>query len=86
VMEAMAVGLPVICSVIGGTADMISDGIDGMLVGQQDVDAIAAALRALVTDPARRQRIGTAARTRAVAQFDARVTARALLDALGIGR
>lgn len=84
VMEAMAVGLPVICSRIGGTADMITDGVDGLLVAQQDVSAIGNALRKLVEDPALRRRIGEAARTRAVAQFDARATARQLLSSLDL--
>jgi colanic acid/amylovoran biosynthesis glycosyltransferase len=83
VMEAMSVGLPVICSQIGGTGDMISDGIDGLLVPQTDEAAIAAALRTLLTDPARRASIGQAARARALRQFDARVTARAFQAALG---
>jgi colanic acid/amylovoran biosynthesis glycosyltransferase len=84
VMEAMAVGLPVICSQIGGTGDMITDGVDGFLVPQADETAIAVALRALVTDPALRTRIGQAARARAIAQFDARATARAFRKALGL--
>ncbi|MBL9049171.1 MAG: glycosyltransferase [Tabrizicola sp.] len=84
VMEAMAVGLPVICSRIGGTGDMITDDVDGLLVGQQDVTAIADALRRLVSDAGLRNRIGSAARERALVQFDARVMARALLGELGI--
>lgn len=84
VMEAMAVGLPVICSEIGGTADMITDGVDGLLVAQQDVSAIAEALRKLVDDPALRRHIGEAARARAVAEFDARATARQLLGSLDL--
>lgn len=72
VMEAMACGLPVICSRIGGTGDMIADGQDGILVPQQDVAAIAAALARLVSDPDLRQQIGQAARTTALARFDYR--------------
>lgn len=74
VMEAMACGLPVICSRIGGTADMIDDGQDGLLVPQQDEAAIAAALAAL-DDPALRSRLGAAARARAIRQFDYRARA-----------
>ncbi|MCC7322157.1 MAG: glycosyltransferase family 4 protein [Rubellimicrobium sp.] len=78
VMEAMACGLPVVCSRIGGTGDMIADGVDGFLVPQQDEAAIAAVLRDLAGDPALRARIGAAARARAVATFDHRVQAAAL--------
>jgi glycosyltransferase involved in cell wall biosynthesis len=82
VMEAMACGAPVICSRIGGTADMIVDGEDGFLTPQQDVDAIATALERLARDPALRARIGAAARAAALARFDYRAKARALCDAL----
>lgn len=75
VMEAMACGLPPICSIIGGTADMITDGVDGFLVPQEDVAAIAAATRTLATDPARRTEMGAAARETATKIFDHRANA-----------
>ena len=78
VMEAMATGLPVICSRIGGTADMIDHDTDGLLVGQQDEDDIHTAARRLATDPALRARLGAAARDRALRQFDYRAQARRL--------
>jgi glycosyltransferase involved in cell wall biosynthesis len=86
VMEAMSCGLPVICSRIGGTADMIEDGRDGLLVPQRDESAIAAALEALWRDPDLRARLGAAARARAVAQFDSAARAaelRALIHRAG---
>lgn len=79
VMEAMACGLPPVCSMIGGTPDMIEDGVDGFLVPQEDVAAIAGAVRQLATDPDRRAAMGAAARATAVRLFDHRVNARALL-------
>jgi glycosyltransferase involved in cell wall biosynthesis len=82
VMEAMAAGVPAVCSVIGGTPEMISDGVDGMLVAQEDVDGLASAIRRLHDDEAFRQRLGTAARQRAVEQFDSKATARKLLTAI----
>ena len=75
VMEAMACGLPVICSRIGGTADMIEDGKDGLLVAQQDVDGLERAARILATDPLERERLARAARQTACRKFDYRVTA-----------
>jgi glycosyltransferase involved in cell wall biosynthesis len=75
VMEAMAMGVPVIVSRIGGTPDMIVDGVDGILVRQEDVAAIAGAIRRLASDPAAAQAMGAAARRSAVERFDYRVNA-----------
>ncbi len=80
VMEAMSCGLPAVCSIIGGTPDMIEDGVDGFLVPQEDTEAIAAATRQLASDPARRHAMGKAARAAAQAKFDYRSTAKALYD------
>lgn len=82
VMEAMACGVPVICSRIGGTADMIEDGADGLLVEQGDVDGVAAALRALAREDGLRARLAHAARARAERDFDHRAKARALRRAI----
>ena len=75
VMEAMSCALPVVCSVIGGTRDMINHGQDGFLVPQEDVDAIAACIRQLIFDPELALRIGKAARSRAVQIFDSHALA-----------
>jgi glycosyltransferase involved in cell wall biosynthesis len=79
VMEAMACGLPVISSRIGGTPDMIDNGHDGLLVEQQDVSAIAAALRQLCQSPHEAARIGAAARETALRLFDDKTNAARLL-------
>ncbi len=83
VMEAMACGLPVVVSIIGGTPDMIADGVDGLLIPQQDEPKLADAFIRLARDPEERRRLGRAARARAVSAFDARQTARRLLEAIG---
>lgn len=82
VMEAMASGLPVVASVIGGVPDMITDGEDGLLTPQADVPALTAAITRLARDVELRDRLGRAARARAARQFDSRVIAGRLLDAL----
>ena len=82
VMEAMACGLPVICSRIGGTGAMIEDGVDGLLVAQRDVGSILAALRRLAVEPGFRAEIGAAARRSALARFDYRVKAGQLRAAI----
>ena len=86
VMEAMACGLPVICSQIGGTGDMIRDEIDGFLVPQGDVDAIADRLLRLHSDREFAGQIGRAARLTALASFDHQRNARLLLDRIGESR
>jgi glycosyltransferase involved in cell wall biosynthesis len=82
VMEAMACGLPVVASIIGGTPDMITHGVDGLLVRQGEEQGLADALVQLAQDPEQRRRLGQAARERAVRTFDARQTARRLLEAI----
>ena len=75
VMEAMACSLPVVCSIIGGTSDMIVDGETGFLVPQMDVAAIADRLLALARDLPLRARIGSAARQHAEQVFDCKALA-----------
>jgi glycosyltransferase involved in cell wall biosynthesis len=75
----MATGVPVICSIIGGTPDMIDDGVDGLLVAQEDEAGLAAAMRRLYDDTAFQNELGRAARQRAERQFDATRRAEALL-------
>jgi glycosyltransferase involved in cell wall biosynthesis len=65
VIEAMAAGRPVIASRAGGIAEIIEHGVSGILVEPADVDALGAALRRLIDDPAERRRVGTAAQLRA---------------------
>ena len=69
-MEAMAMGRPVIASRIGGLSDIVADGESGILVPPGDVEALSAAIQSLLADPARRKRMGMAAKQRIV-QFQA---------------
>jgi phosphatidylinositol alpha-mannosyltransferase len=63
--EAMAVGLPVVCSDIGGYRDVVRDGTDGLLVPPRDPEALAEALAGLLDNPARLASMGQAAATAA---------------------
>jgi glycosyltransferase involved in cell wall biosynthesis len=81
-MEAMASGLPVVCSIIGSTPEMVSHGVEGFLVPQRDEPALAAAIRQLAEDPERRRRMGEAARARMERGDDCHRTARRLLEAI----
>lgn len=78
VMEAMSCALPPVCSIIGGTVDMIEDGVDGYLVPQEDVSAIADATRKLVMNPALGDAMGLRARQSALKLFDHNTNAMAL--------
>ncbi len=69
-LEAIAIGLPVVsfdCPT--GPRDIVGDGHGGVLVPAEDVDGLAAALEALIGDPARRRALAEASRRRA-ADFD----------------
>jgi len=56
--EAFAAGTPVVASDIAGYADVVTDGVDGVLVPRGDPSALAETLRDLALDPARRERLG----------------------------
>jgi glycosyltransferase involved in cell wall biosynthesis len=73
VVEAMAAGNPVVATDVGGTADAIRDGESGVLVPAGAAAPLAAAIGALLDDPARAARMGTAARQRALFEFQADV-------------
>ncbi|MEI9941321.1 MAG: glycosyltransferase family 4 protein [Pseudomonadota bacterium] len=79
-MEALASGLPVVTTRVGGIPDIIQDGKTGHLVDADDGDALAAALKGLCDDPARRREMSIASRAAAVARFDGRENARRLFE------
>lgn len=66
----MAAGLPIITSRVGQNAEYIEHGVSGWLVEPGDVDGLTNALRALLTDNARAQALGQAARQRLWEHFD----------------
>lgn len=75
VMEAMSIGIPVICSIIGGTPEMIRHEETGFLFAQGDEAALADILGHLAEDPALRQRVGRAGQAHAHAHFLTSVSA-----------
>jgi len=71
-IEAMALGRPVIAPRLGGPCEIVADGETGLLVPPRDPDALAAAIIELVGAPARRAAMGRAARARVDRVFDIR--------------
>ena len=69
-LEAMANGLCVVASDVGGIPEMVEDGRSGLLVPPDDPDALGAALRRVLSDKALRAALGTAARERVLERFD----------------
>ena len=70
VIEAMALGRPVVGTRIGGTPEQIADGETGLLVPPGDPAAMAEALRRLLADADLRARMGAAGRQRFLARFE----------------
>ena len=68
-MEALAVGLPVVATAVGGVAEQMHDGVDALLVPPGDPAALADALQRVVQDPQLRARLAAAAAARAP-EFD----------------
>ena len=64
-MEALALGLPVVATNVGGVAEEMHDGVDALLVRPSDPPALADALERVVTDPALRDQLGAASFARA---------------------
>jgi glycosyltransferase involved in cell wall biosynthesis len=70
VLEAMAAGVAVIASAVGGVPELVTDGETGLLVPAGDRAALSAALRRLLTDDGLRRTMGAAGHARARELFD----------------
>jgi glycosyltransferase involved in cell wall biosynthesis len=62
VLEGMASGLPLVATAVGEVPTVVKDDRTGVSVPSDDVEALAAAIAELLRDPARRRRLGAAAR------------------------
>lgn len=69
VLEAMAAGLPIVASGVGGILELIDDGRTGMLVPPGEAGPLAGALCRLIADPPLAARLGDAARAQAHAGY-----------------
>jgi glycosyltransferase involved in cell wall biosynthesis len=69
VLEAMAAGLPIVATAVGGTPEVVVDGITGLLVPPRDPDRLAEAIVALLRDPNLRRTMGRSGRQRVAENF-----------------
>ena len=69
VLEYMAAGLPVVACMVGGNADLVEDGVTGLLVPAQDSEGLAGALLRLLRDSDFSRQLAAAGRQRATRDF-----------------
>jgi glycosyltransferase involved in cell wall biosynthesis len=74
-MEAMASGLPVLATRVGGISELVEDGVSGYLVPPGNVDALTARLRDLLSDSDLRTRMGQEGRVKVTAEFNQKTEA-----------
>jgi glycosyltransferase involved in cell wall biosynthesis len=79
-IEAGACALPLVTTDVPGCREVVSDGEDGLLVPAKDATALANAIAKLQAEPALCNRLGTAARRKALLQFDERSIVQLTLD------
>lgn len=82
-LEAMAHGLPVVVSAVGGIPDVIDDGVTGVLIAHDDIAALTAALARLLDDPAAAAAMGAAAREAIDGTYDLDAVAASVGDLIG---
>ena len=76
VVEAMAVGVPVVSSRCEGPEDIIEDGITGLFVPTKDSGALSTAIVSLLKDPARARFLASTAKARVTSVFDIKAQAK----------
>jgi glycosyltransferase involved in cell wall biosynthesis len=81
-LEAMAAGVAVVATDVGGIAEVVVDGRTGLLCPAGDVERIASSLASLLADHRLRAGLGRAARAAVVERFDAQAGARRIADVL----
>jgi len=69
-IEAMAAGLPVVATSVGGVPEVVEHGVTGLLVPSENPSALSDALRSLANDSELRTRLGNSGRKRAIEEFD----------------
>jgi L-malate glycosyltransferase len=68
-LESMAAGLPVVATRVGGTPEIVEDGVTGLLVTPGDAEALAGAISKLLVDTTTAKRLGQSARRRVFTRY-----------------
>jgi len=68
-LEAASCGQAIVATEVGGTAEILADQVSAVLVRPDDLEALTAAIRRMLTDRELRARLGQQARTRAIEKF-----------------
>jgi glycosyltransferase involved in cell wall biosynthesis len=68
-IEAMATGLPVVVTDVGGMSELVRDGVDGFVVPPEDPAALAERIGKLIDDPTLAERFGSSGRARVKESF-----------------
>jgi glycosyltransferase involved in cell wall biosynthesis len=76
----MSCGIPVVATDVGGTKEVLRDGIDGFVVPLHEPSRLADALRKLLRGPKRREEMGINARPRIEANFSSDIFFRSIFD------
>lgn len=72
-IEAAACGLALVTTDVPGCREVVTDGVNGLLVPARDGSAVAKAIARLQDDPALRRKLGAAAREKALTEYDERI-------------
>ncbi len=84
-LEAMAMGLPVVSTTVSGIPELVQDGRNGLLVPPDDAQALAAAVQRLLREPQLGVALGLCARATVCEQFDNPRNLRTLTRLLALG-
>lgn len=82
IMEAMAMGLPVVATQVGGIPELIESGRSGVLVPMDSSQAMAQAIRSVISTPGRAEDLGRSALERVSRRFSSRCSADRLAEVL----
>ncbi|HET7223293.1 MAG TPA: glycosyltransferase family 4 protein [Rhodanobacteraceae bacterium] len=79
-IEAAACATPLITTDMPGCRDVVTDGVDGLIVPPRNVDALCVAIARLLDAPELARKLGLAARAKTLAEFDERIVIRRTLE------
>jgi len=85
-IEAMALGVPVVSTAVSGNPELIEDGVSGMLTAPEDAAAVAEALRRIMDDPDAARRMALRARETIERAFDLAGNIARLMDRMDAAR